>query len=159
MRYDLCPVFPKLSNVASMTFHSLRESFFSSEQEILLFAVIIQRGDRKQILITHWTQRGRKKSLMSHSKESQNCKTVKHGGPLCSFPVPRNASRLMTWGGVGEVNDITSGAHIWILTQWHLVFLFPPTHTPPLFSLKPGLSSALPFLSPLKEYLLFSSAS
>lgn len=94
------------------------------------------RGDRKQILIMLWTHQGKKNYLWVTAK-SQFCKTVKHGGSLCSFPVPRNAARLMTRGGVGEVNDITSGAHIWILTQWHLVFLFtPPTSPPsPLWSL------------------------
>lgn len=69
---------------------------------------------------------------------SQYCKTAKHGGSLCPFPVPRNAARLMTRGGVGEVNDITGCAHIWILTQWHLVFpVTPPSTSPqsPLWSL------------------------
>lgn len=145
MRYDLCPVSLKLSNFVFMKSHCLGE-FFSFEQEMLLFAVIIWRGDRKQILIMLWTHRGKKKSLTGHSKISQYCKTAKHGGSLCPFPVPRNAARLMTWGGVGEVNDITSCAHIWILTQWHLVFLFTPA-LPAISSLKPGLCSALPFLS------------
>lgn len=132
---------------------------FSSEQEVLLFAAVtIRHRDRKQILIIIWTHRGKKKSLMGHNGMSQYCRTPKHGGSLCPLPVPRNAARLMTRGGVGEVNDITGCAHIWILTQWHLVFLFTP-HLPAISSLKPGLCSALPFLSPLKEYLLFSSSS
>jgi len=88
---------------------------------------------------------------MAHNKMSQYCKTAKHGGSLCPFPVPRNVARLMTRGGVGEVNDITGCAHIWILTQWHLVFLFNPPDVPAISSLKPGLSSAMPFLSPSKN--------
>lgn len=127
---------------------------FTSKQGMFLFAAAtVRHGDRKQILIIVWTHRGKKISLMGHSEMSQYCKTVKHGGSLCPFPVPRNVARLMTRGGVGEVNDITGRAHIWILTQWHLVFLFTPQPPPPchLLSLKPGLCSALPFLSPSKN--------
>lgn len=53
----------------------------------------------------------KKISNRSQPNESvfQNCK---HGGSLCPLPVPRNAARLMTRGGVGEVNDITGPAHI-----------------------------------------------
>lgn len=122
---------------------------------LLFVAGTIRHRDRKQILIIIWTHRGekKKKSLVGHSKMIQNCKTAKHGGSLCPLPVPRNVARLMTRGGVGEVNDITGCVHIWILTQWHLVFLFtpPPPPRPPPLSLKPGLCSALPFLSPSKN--------
>lgn len=105
---------------------------FSSEQEVLLFATVtIQHGDRKQILIIVWTHREKKKITYGSQRNESVLQTAKHGGSLCPFPVPRNAARLMTRGGVGEVNDITGCAHIWILTQWHLVFLFttpPPRH-------------------------------
>lgn len=132
---------------------------FSSEQKVLLFAAAtIRHGDRKQILIIIWTHREKKKSLMGHNEMSQCCKT---GGSLCPFPVPRNVVRLVTRGGVGEVNDITGCAHIWILTQWHLVFLF-SLHLPAISSLKPGLCLALPFLFPPQRippflFLLLSS--
>lgn len=87
---------------------------------MLLFApAAICHRDRKQILIIVWTHRGggggigkKKKKKITDNKMTQSCKTAKHGGPLCPFPVPRNASCLMTRGGVGEVNDITGCARI-----------------------------------------------
>lgn len=155
--YPTCPLWAPIAREPKIP--------FSSEQEMLLFvAGTIRHRDRKQILIIIWTHRGekKKKSLMGHSKMIQNCKTAKHGGSLCPLPVPRNVARLMTRGGVGEVNDITGCVHIWILTQWHLVFLFtppPPPRPPPPPVSEAWIVLGSAFSFPLKEYLLFSSSS
>lgn len=124
----------------------------TSKQGMLLFAAAtVRHRDRKQILIIVWTHRGKKYHLWVTVKWVSIAK-LQNTVVLCvPFPVPRNAARLMTRGGVGEVNDITGWAHIWILTQWHLVFLFTP-HLPAISSLwSLGLCSALPFLPPSKN--------
>lgn len=135
---------------------------FSSEQEVLLFAAVtIRHRDRKQILIIIWTHRGKKKKITYGSQQNesvlQNCETrwlfvsTSRSQECCSSYDSR-------WGWGGEWHHRLC-SHLNSDTVAPCVPIQTPPHLPAISSLKPGLCLALPFLSPLKEYLLFSSSS
>lgn len=83
MRYDLCPLSPRIIQFGlyEIPLPGSLEFLLGAEQEVLLFAAVtIRHRDRKQILIIIWTHMkkkgqggngGGKKSPIGHEEMSQ----------------------------------------------------------------------------------------
>lgn len=124
---------------------------------LLFVAGTIRHRDRKQILIIIWTHRGGKEKK-NHSWVTAKwfrIAKLQNTVALCvHFPFP--GMWLVLWLEVGLGRWMTSPV-VFTFEFWHsgtLCFYSPhhhhPDHHHPL-SLKPGLCSALPFLSPSKN--------
>lgn len=138
------PIWPSWSSIA------WENLFFLFEQKMLLFAVIIWRGDRKQILIMLWTHRGKKTYLWVTAKWVSIAK-LRNTVALCvHFLFP--GTRLVLWLEVGLGRWMTSPV-VLTFESWHsgtLCSYSPPTSPPsPLWS--PDCAQLCLFFPPSKN--------